>query len=107
MLVSARFRRDQSFGVVAVEPRYAASVGAARGVRMTVIVNAARRGSSLGARLLDGLAVRAKRFAIRRMLTGDAMGLRHLDYVHSGLRSGDEALVQYLRWVADLPPAGF
>jgi len=105
MLVAARFKRDQSFGFVVAEPQYPASSSSDRGVRMTVIVNAASRGSSLAAYIVDRLVVRAKRFAIRRMLMGDAQGLMQLDYVSSGLRPGDEALAHYLRWAAGLPAA--
>jgi nitrite reductase/ring-hydroxylating ferredoxin subunit len=105
MLVTARFKRDQSFGFVVAEPQYPPSAGAGRGVRMTVIVNASSRGSSLAAHIMDRLVVSVKRFAIRRMLMGDAQGLMQLDYVSSGLRAGDEALAHYLRWVAGLPAA--
>ena len=104
-LVTARFERDRSFGVVIVEPRYVPSSPSTRGVRVTVIVNAASRGRSIGARIVDRIIVGAKRFAIRRMLIDDAKGIKQLDYVPSGLKTGDESLASYLRWVADLPAA--
>jgi nitrite reductase/ring-hydroxylating ferredoxin subunit len=104
-LVTARFERDRSFGVVIVEPRYLPSSTSTRGVRVTVIVNAARRGHSIGALIVDRIIVGAKRFAIRRMLIDDAKGIKQLDYVHSGLKAGDESLASYLGWVADLPAA--
>jgi nitrite reductase/ring-hydroxylating ferredoxin subunit len=101
--VSAKFKRDRSFGLVVVEPRYVPSSPSTRGVRVTVIVSAASRGHSIGALLIDRLIVTAKRFAIRKMLINDAKGIRQLDYVHSGLQSGDESLASYLRWAADIP----
>jgi nitrite reductase/ring-hydroxylating ferredoxin subunit len=104
-LVTASFERDRSFGVVVVEPRYLASSSDNRGVRVTVIVNAASRGHSIAARITDRLIVSAKRYAIRRMLIDDAKGIKQLDYVNSGLKAGDESLASYLRWVADLPAA--
>jgi len=102
--ISARFKRDRSFGLVVVEPRYITS-NSTRGVRVTLIVNAARRGHSIGALIVDRLIVGAKRYAIRKMLIDDTKGIKQLDYVHSGLKAGDESLASYLRWAADIPAA--
>jgi aminopyrrolnitrin oxygenase len=104
-LARARFAKDQSFGILVVEPRYDWPGDERRGARVTVIVSANRRGTSFLARMVDALAVRAKRFAIRRFLTRDATGVRRLHYAPSGLRAGDEMLAQFLRWVAGLPQA--
>jgi aminopyrrolnitrin oxygenase len=102
-LARARFANDQSFGILVVEPRYDLPGDERRGARVTVIVSANRRGTSLAARMMDALAVRAKRFAIRRFLARDAAGVRRLHYAPGGLRAGDEILAQFLRWVAALP----
>ena len=102
---SARFKRDRSFGLVVVEPRYVTSSASTRGVRVTLIVNAASRGHSIGALIADRLIVGAKRFAIRKMLIDDTKGIKQLDYVHSGLKAGDESLASYLRWAVDIPAA--
>jgi hypothetical protein len=97
ILVHAQFARDQSFGVVGVEPT------GARNSKVTVIVNARRRGTGAGALLIDWLRARVKRIAIRNMLQDDAQGLQQLDYIHGGLREGDEAVAAFLRWAADMP----
>jgi hypothetical protein len=86
-----------------VEPRYEVPGDEHGGAQVTVIVSANRRGSSLLARILDALAVRAKRFAIGRFLIQDAAGVQRLKYAPGGLRAGDETLAQFLRWVAGLP----
>ena len=104
-LARARFAKDQSFGILVVEPRYDLPGDERRGARVTVIVSANRRGTSLVAKILDALAVRAKRFAIARFLARDAAGVRRLHYAPGGLRGGDEMLAQFLRWVAGLPQA--
>lgn len=98
-LVHARFARDQSLGIVLVEPDYEKG---SRSARVTVIVNAVRKGRSIQARLLDRLTVKIKRFAIRRFMLDDSRALQQLDYGDAGLRPGDEVLAAYLRWVADL-----
>ena len=97
VLVRAQFARDESFGVVVVEPdgECAANV--------TVIVNARRSGTRLGLLLGDWLRVRVKRSAIRNFLRDDSSGLRRLDYVHGGLRDGDEVMAAFLRWASDRP----
>jgi nitrite reductase/ring-hydroxylating ferredoxin subunit len=102
LFVRAQFRRDASFGVVAVAPP---TDGGAR-TAVTVIVSAKRGGGGLAAALADRLRVHGKRFAIRRMLLDDAKRLRHLDYAHPGLRPGDETLAAYLNWVAGIEEAG-
>ncbi len=99
-LVHARFAKDQSLGIVLVEPGADHGSGSAR---VTVIVNAVRRGASAWARLLDRMTVGVKRFAIRRFMLDDSKGLMRLDYTPGGLRPGDETLAAYLRWVAALP----
>ena len=96
LLAHARFARDESFGVVSVEPE------GARASKVTVLVSA-RRSHRAGAALMDWLRVRMKRMAIREMLHDDASGLKQLDYVQGGLRAGDEALAAFLRWAANLP----
>jgi nitrite reductase/ring-hydroxylating ferredoxin subunit len=103
VVVRAAFAKDQSFGILIVEPRYDMPGNEHRGAQVTVIVSAIRRGTSLMARILDALTVRAKRFAIGRFLTQDAKGVQRLKYAPSGLRVGDETLAQFLRWVAGLP----
>jgi hypothetical protein len=55
--------------------------------------------------MVDRLVVGAKRYAIRKMLIDDSKGINQLDYVHSGLKAGDESLASYLRWAADIPAA--
>jgi nitrite reductase/ring-hydroxylating ferredoxin subunit len=96
LLVRARFARDQTFGVVAVEP------SGERACRVTVIVNAQRSGATLAALLKDWLRVQAKRVAVRNFLRGD-LRLHGMDYVAGGLRAGDEALAAFLRWAAAVP----
>jgi nitrite reductase/ring-hydroxylating ferredoxin subunit len=102
-VVRAGFENDESFGIMVVEPRYEVPGDEHGGAQVTVIVSANRRGSSLLARILDALAVRAKRFAIGRFLIQDAAGVQRLKYAPGGLRAGDETLAQFLRWVAGLP----
>jgi nitrite reductase/ring-hydroxylating ferredoxin subunit len=97
LLARARFARDESFGVVSVIPL------GARSSEVRVHVSAKRSGTHAGAMLRDWLRVRLKRFAIRNMLKDDARGLRQLDYLHGGLRAGDEALAAFLRWAANMP----
>jgi hypothetical protein len=53
--------------------------------------------------MIDRLIVAAKRFAIRKMLIDDAKAIKQLDYVHTGLKAGDESLASYLRWAAEIP----
>ena len=96
LLVRARFARDQTFGVVAVEP------ASAHACRVTVIVNAQRSGPRLGRLVKDWLRVQAKRVAVRNFLRGD-LSLRQMDYVGGGLRAGDETLAAFLRWAAAVP----
>jgi phenylpropionate dioxygenase-like ring-hydroxylating dioxygenase large terminal subunit len=96
LLVRARFARDQTFGVVAVEPANE------RACRVTVIVNAQRSGMRLGASMKDWLRAYAKRMAVRNFLRGD-LRLRGMDYVGGGLRAGDETLAAFLRWAAAVP----
>jgi phenylpropionate dioxygenase-like ring-hydroxylating dioxygenase large terminal subunit len=96
LLVRARFARDQTFGVVAVEP------ASARTCRVTVIVNAQRSGMRLLTLVKDWLRVHAKRLAVRNFLRGDVR-LRQMDYVAGGLRTGDETLAAFLRWAAAVP----
>jgi aminopyrrolnitrin oxygenase len=96
LLVRARFVRDQTFGVVAVEP------AGARACKVTVIVSAQRAGTRLGTLLKDWLRVRAKRIAVRNFLRGD-LRLRQMDYVAGGLRAGDETLAAFLRFAAAVP----
>jgi aminopyrrolnitrin oxygenase len=104
-LVRAAFAKDRTFGIMVVEPRYDLSGDGQRGARVTVIVGANRRGNSFLARLLDAITIRAKRFAIARFATQDATGIQQLRYAPGGLLAGDEALAQFLRWVAALPQA--
>lgn len=104
-LARARFAKDQSFGILLVEPRHDLPGDEPRGARVTVIVSANRRGASLASRIVDALSVRAKRFAIGRFLARDAAGVRRLHYAPGGLRVGDEMLAEFLRWVAALPRA--
>jgi aminopyrrolnitrin oxygenase len=96
LLVRAQFARDQTFGVVAVEPANA------RACAVTVVVNAQRSGRELAALLKDWLRVQAKRIAVRNFLRGD-LRLRQMDYVAGGLRAGDETLAAFLRWAAAVP----
>jgi nitrite reductase/ring-hydroxylating ferredoxin subunit len=96
LLVRARFARDQTFGVVSVEP-----VGE-HACTVTVIVNAQRSGMMLGAWLKDWLRLQAKRIAVRSFLRGD-LRLQGMDYVAGGLRAGDETLAAFLRWAAAVP----
>jgi len=94
LLVRAKFERDASFGIVVIAP---ATTETAQ-TDVTVIVNARRgRASALSNRL----RVEIKRIAIRRMLLDDFASLNGLDYVHDGLKPGDEVLSGYLRWVRD------
>jgi len=97
VLAHARFARDESFGFVSVMPLDA------RSSEVTVLVGASRGGTHLGAVLKDWLRARIKRAAIRNMLQDDARGLRQLDYLRGGLRTGDEVLAAFLRWAANLP----
>lgn len=99
LLVQAKFRNDASFGVVVAEPRG----GARFSTDVTVIVSAKRRNGLL-APAANWLRLLAKRVAIKHMLRDDFTSLRRLDYVHDGLRSGDEVLAQYLRWVRVVAP---
>ena len=97
ILVRAKFARDESYGLVAVEPE------GERATNVTVIVSA-RRTDTLAGRLLGNwLRSRLKRLAIRNMLLGDASALRSLDYAHEGLLSGDETVAAFLIWVSGLP----
>jgi len=96
LLVRARFARDQTLGVVVVEPV------AARACKVTVIVNAQRCGTTLAALLKDWLRVHAKQLAVRNFLRGD-LRLQQMDYVAGGLRAGDETLAAFLRWAAAVP----
>ena len=96
LLVRARFARDQTFGVVAVEP------AGARSCSVTVIVNAQRSGMRIGMMIKDWLRVHAKQMAVRKFLQGD-LRLRGMDYVGGGLRAGDETLAAFLRWAAAVP----
>jgi aminopyrrolnitrin oxygenase len=93
--VHAAFARDESFGLLLIVP---GRENPAR-LDLTLILSARRRGS----RLLGALRARAKRFAIARMLQGDTIGLNGLDYLHTGLRPGDESVARFLRWAANLP----
>jgi phenylpropionate dioxygenase-like ring-hydroxylating dioxygenase large terminal subunit len=95
LLVRARFERDETFGLLLIAP----SSDAVQRLDLTLIVNTRRR----GLQRLDRLRARAKRFAIARMLRGDTLGLHGLDYLHTGLRPGDEAVARFLRWAASLP----
>ncbi len=95
--VHARFDRDESFGLLQITP----AAGTSRRLDVTLIANARRRGSYW----LDHLRAEAKGFAISRMLHGDIVGLDGLEYVPDGLRPGDEAVAQFLRWAAKLPHA--
>src|SRR5208283_1011500 len=104
-LVRAAFAKDQTFGIMIVEPRYDLSGDGQRGAQVTVIVSAHRRGNSFLARILDALTVRAKRFAVARFATQDAIGVQQLRYASGGLRVGDEALAQFLRWAEGIPQA--
>lgn len=96
LLVRARFARDQTLGVVSVEP------SGERACMVTVIVNAQRSGMVLGTLLKDWLRVQAKRVAVRNFLQGD-LRLHGMDYVAGGLRAGDETLAAFLRWAAAVP----
>jgi nitrite reductase/ring-hydroxylating ferredoxin subunit len=96
MMVRAQFARDESLGVVAVEP------DGDRAAKVTVIVSARRSGTVLGALLGDWLRARLKRLAIRNFLEDDSRPLQKLDYVHGGLCPGDETLAAFLRWQATL-----
>ena len=98
LLVRARFARDQTFGVVAVEPANACAC------RVSVIVSAQRSGMKLAALVQDWLRVQAKRVAVRNFLRGD-LRLRQMDYVAGGLRAGDETLAAFLRFAAAVPEA--
>jgi aminopyrrolnitrin oxygenase len=106
-LVRAAFAKDQTFGIMVVEPRYELSEDGQRGAQVTVIVSANRRGNSFLARILDALTVRAKRFAVARFATQDATGVQQLRYAPGGLRVGDETLAHFLRWAAGVPQAAF
>lgn len=97
LLAHARFARDESFGVVCVTPL------GPQLCDVTVLVSARKSGTHAGAMLRDWLRARLKRAAIRNMLQDDARGLKRLDYLHDGLRAGDEALAAYLRWAASMP----
>jgi nitrite reductase/ring-hydroxylating ferredoxin subunit len=97
LLAHARFARDESFGVVSIAPLGAHSC------EVTVLVNARRGGTHVGAVLEDWLRARIKRAVIRSMLQDDLRGLKQLDYLHGGLRPGDEALAAFLRWAANMP----
>jgi phenylpropionate dioxygenase-like ring-hydroxylating dioxygenase large terminal subunit len=94
LLVSARFQRDASFGVVVATPDDTTTAQ----TMVTVIVNA-RPGRASA--VLDRLRAELKRTAIRQMLLDDFESLQALDYVHDGLLRGDEVLAAYLRWVRD------
>jgi hypothetical protein len=96
LLVRARFARDQTLGVVAVEP------AGERACIVTVIVNAQRSGMALAALLKDWLRVQAKRIAVRKFLQSD-LRLHGMNYVAGGLRAGDESLAAFLRWAAAVP----
>ena len=96
LLVQARFARDQTFGVVGVEP------AGERACRVSVIVSAQRSGTRLAMLLKDWLRVRAKQLAVRSFLRGD-LQLQRMDYVAGGLRAGDETLAAFLRWAAAVP----
>jgi nitrite reductase/ring-hydroxylating ferredoxin subunit len=96
LLVRARFARDETLGVVAVEP------AGERACLVTVVVNAQRSGTLLGALLKDWLRLQAKRVAVRSFLRGD-LRLHGMDYVSGGLRAGDETLAAFLRWAAAVP----
>jgi aminopyrrolnitrin oxygenase len=93
--VHAAFARDESFGLLLIAPGFD---DPAR-LDLTLILSARRRGW----RLIDALRARAKRFAIANMLRGDIIGLDGLDYLHTGLRPGDESVARFLRWAANLP----
>jgi len=93
--VHANFGRDETFGLLLLAPSPAHS----RRLDLHLVVSA-RRGRW---RPFDALRARAKRFAIDRMLRGDILGLEGLDYRHDGLRPGDEAVAEFLRWCATLP----
>lgn len=97
ILVQAKFARDESLGMVVVQP-----AGACESA-VTVIVNARRTGSGAHALLIDWLRVRLKRLAIRSMLQDDARGLQQLEYIHGGLRPGDQTVAAFLRWAATMP----
>lgn len=99
LLVHAQFARDESLGVVAVEP------DGDRAAKVTVIVSARRSGTALGALLGDWLRARLKRVAICNFLKDDGRSLQKLDYVHGGLCPGDETLAACLRWQATLSEA--
>jgi len=96
LLVRARFARDQTFGIVSVEP------AGEHACTVTVVVNAQRSGMLLGLVLKDWLRVQAKRIAVRNFLRGD-LRLQGMDYVAGGLRAGDETLAAFLRWAAVVP----
>jgi hypothetical protein len=96
LLVRARFARDQTLGIVAVEP------AGERACTVTVIVNAQRSGTLLATLLKDWFRVQAKRIAVRNFLRGD-LRLQGMDYVAGGLRAGDETLAAFLRWAAAVP----
>jgi nitrite reductase/ring-hydroxylating ferredoxin subunit len=96
LLVRARFARDQTLGIVVVEP------AGERACTVTVIVNARRSGMLLAALIKDWLRVQAKRIAVRSFLRGD-LRLQGMDYVAGGLRAGDETLAAFLRWAAAVP----
>jgi aminopyrrolnitrin oxygenase len=101
LLAHARFGRDESFGVVVIEPDAADQ----RGSKVTLIVSARRSGTGFARLLTDRLRVQAKRFAIRSFLQQDAHALRNLDYAGCALCPGDETLAYFLRWAASIPEA--
>jgi len=92
--VHAHFGRDETFGLLLLAP------SAANPARLDLqLIVSARRGRW---RAFDWMRARAKRFAIDHMLRGDILGLDGLEYRH-GLRPGDEAVAEFLRWCATLP----
>ena len=99
ILVRAQFAQDESLGFVTVEP------DGHRAAKVTVIVSARRSGTVLGALVGDWLRARLKRVAIRNFLQEDSRSLQKLDYIHGGLRPGDETLAACLRWQATLSAA--
>lgn len=101
LLAHARFGRDESLGVVVIEP----DAGGKRGSKVALIVSARASRTALEQLLMDPLRVRAKRFAIRNFLQQDAHALQNLDYAPGGLCPGDETLAYFLRWAASVPEA--
>jgi nitrite reductase/ring-hydroxylating ferredoxin subunit len=94
MFTTATFRSTTSYGMTLVEPLPNDRV------LVRVIVFVRRSAARLGQVLLDPLRLWLRRLFIKRFLAADRALLDGIAYTPGGLIEADEALADYLHWLA-------